>query len=244
MPRVGRKTDELRPVEFRRGYTKRAPGSVLVEMGQTRVLCTASLDRQIPAWLEGKGQGWLTAEYSMLPGSTLPRKARDKGKPDGRAVEIQRLIGRSLRAVVNLKAFEGRTLWVDCDVLDADGGTRTASITGAYVAAVDAVRNSDLASLAEKIFTDSVAAISVGVIEGEARLDLDYREDVVADVDMNLVMTGSGRFIELQGTAEHATFDQGQLLQMVDLGRSAVRALTAMQREILGTSWPVSPVGD
>lgn len=244
MPREQRRIDELRPVEIHRGYTKRAPGSVLVEMGQTRVLCTASVEKQVPAWLEGRGQGWLTAEYSMLPGSTLPRKAREKGRPDGRAVEIQRLIGRSLRAVIDLKAFDGRTIWVDCDVLDADGGTRTASITGAFVAAVDAVRNSDLALLAGRIFTDSVAAISVGIVEGESRLDLDYREDVVAEVDMNLVMTGAGRFIELQGTGEHATFDQGQLLTMLELGRTAIRELTTKQREILGPDWPISAAGD
>lgn len=240
MPREGRANDEHRTVAVHRSFTRQAPGSVLIEMGATRVLCTASVDAQVPAWLVGKGQGWLTAEYSMLPGSTSPRKPRDKGKPDGRGVEIQRLIGRSLRAVINLKAFEGRSIWIDCDVLDADGGTRTAAITGAFVAAVDAVRNSDLAALAGKIFTDSVAAVSVGIIDGEARLDLDYREDVVAEVDMNLVMTGGGRFIEVQGTGERGTFDAAQLSRMIELGSAGIGSLTGIQKRVLGEAWPLA----
>lgn len=211
----------------------------MIEVGETRVLCTASVDSQPPAWLQGKGHGWLTAEYSMLPGSTSPRKPREKGKPDGRGVEIQRLIGRSLRAVVDLSAFEGRSIWIDCDVLDADGGTRTASITGGFVAAVDAVRGSDLAPLAGRIFRDSVAAASVGVVGGELRLDLEYSEDAAAEVDFNLVMTGSGRFVEVQGTGERATFDGDQLARMTALGAAGVRSMTRFQREALGDDWPV-----
>lgn len=211
-------------------------------MGGTRVLCTASVDAKVPDWLAGKEQGWLTAEYSMLPGSTSPRKSRDRGKTDGRSVEIQRLIGRSLRAVVDLKPFAGRSLWIDCDVLDADGGTRTASITGAYVALVDAVAQSDLASRAREIFRDSVAAVSVGIVAGEPRIDLDYSEDSTAEVDMNLVMTGRGDFIEVQGTAEQAPFSPEQLAAMIDLGRVGVRHLTACQREVLGEAWPLDLV--
>jgi ribonuclease PH len=180
----------------------------------------------------------------MLPGSTSPRKPREKGKPDGRGVEIQRLIGRSLRAVVDLSAFEGRSIWIDCDVLDADGGTRTASITGGFVAAVDAVRGSDLAPLAGRIFRDSVAAVSVGVVEGEVRLDLEYSEDVAAEVDMNVVMTGGGRFVEVQGTGERATFDGEQLARMTALGGAGVRSLTRIQREALGDDWPFAAASD
>lgn len=228
-----------RPVQITRGFTRNAPGSVLIEMGRTRVLCTASLDNKVPDWLMGKGKGWLTAEYSMLPGSTSPRKARDKGKPDGRSVEIQRLIGRSLRAVVNLKPLDGWSVWVDCDVLDADGGTRTASITGAFVALADAIAHSDLAARAGEIFSDSVAAISVGIVKGETLLDLDYSEDSTAEVDMNLVMTGSGRFIEVQGTAEQAPFSADQLQQMIGAGHRGITSLTNHQRESLGESWPL-----
>lgn len=228
-----------RPVQITRGFTRNAPGSVLIEMGRTRVLCTASLDNKVPDWLMGKGKGWLTAEYSMLPGSTSPRKSRDKGKPDGRSVEIQRLIGRSLRAVVNLRPLDGWSVWVDCDVLDADGGTRTASITGAFVALADAIAHSDLAPRAGEIFSDSVAAISVGIVKGETLLDLDYSEDSTAEVDMNLVMTGSGRFIEVQGTAEQAPFSADQLQQMIGAGHRGITSLTSHQRESLGESWPL-----
>lgn len=234
----GRQVDQHRPVQITRGFTRHAPGSVLIEMGGTRVLCTASLDSKVPDWLVGKGKGWLTAEYSMLPGSTSPRKAREKGKPDGRSVEIQRLIGRSLRAVVNLKPLDGWSVWVDCDVLDADGGTRTASITGAFVALADAVAHSELAPRSSEIFSDSVAAISVGVVQGSL-LDLDYREDSTAEVDMNLVMTGSGRFIEVQGTAEQVPFSAEQLQQMITSGHRGIASLTQIQRSVLGDSWPL-----
>jgi ribonuclease PH len=213
-------------------------------MGGTRVLCTASIDTKIPDWLVGKGQGWLTAEYNMLPGSTSPRKARDKGKTDGRSVEIQRLIGRSLRAVVDLKQLDGRALWIDCDVLDADGGTRTASITGAYVAAIDAVSQSDLAPKAPLVFTDSVAAVSVGIIAGQPRLDLDYREDVDADVDMNVVMTGSGKFIEVQGTAEHAPFSPAQLHSLLELATAGIASLTQLQFRSIPDRWPLAIAGN
>src|ERR1700722_1573434 len=194
----GRQPDELRPLAFRRRYTRQAPGSVLVRMGRTVVLCTCSVEAVVPPFLAGAGKGWLTAEYGMLPGSTHTRKPRDKaGKVDGRSVEIQRLIGRSLRAVVNLDKLGERTLWIDCDVLEADGGTRTASITGAFVAAVDPVNSikSLLTVPVTDVLTDSVAAVSVGLVEGEERLDLEYVEDRDADVDMNLVMTGSGKII-------------------------------------------------
>ena len=238
MRHEGRQAGQHRPVQITRGFTHHAPGSVLIEMGGTRVLCTASLDNKVPDWLVGKGKGWLTAEYSMLPGSTSPRKPRDKGKTDGRSVEIQRLIGRSLRAVVNLKPLDGWSVWVDCDVLDADGGTRTASITGAFIALADAVAHSDLAPRATEIFSDSVAAISVGIVKGETLLDLDYSEDSTAEVDMNLVMTGSGRFIEVQGTAEQAPFSADQLQQMLSAGHRGITSLTSLQRAALGESWP------
>src|SRR5438445_8097166 len=192
----GRRADQLRPLSFRKRYTRHAPGSVLVRMGETSVLCTCSLDLMVPPFLVGTGKGWLTAEYGMLPGSTSPRKARDRaGKTDGRSVEIQRLIGRSLRAVVNLEKLGERTLSIDCDVLEADGGTRTASINGAYVALLDALTafKKEIGPPAN-IVTGSVAAISVGLCDGEEWLDLNYEEDKDAAVDLNLVMTGDGRF--------------------------------------------------
>lgn len=234
----GRPAEGHRPFQLHRGFTHHAPGSVLVEMGGTRVLCTASVETKVPDWLVGKGKGWLTAEYSMLPGSTSPRKSREKGKPDGRSVEIQRLIGRSLRGVVDLVPLDGCSVWVDCDVLDADGGTRTASITGAYVALVDAVQNSELAPLAGRIFRDCVAAISVGIVDGQVVVDLDQQEDQRAEVDMNLVMTGRGGFIEVQGTAEQSPFSGAQLDQMLGLGRAGIESLIRGQKDALGTSWP------
>jgi ribonuclease PH len=234
----GRIPDQHRPVRLTRGFTLQAPGSVLVEMGRTRVLCTASIDNKVPDWLVGKPQGWLTAEYSMLPGSTSPRKPREKSKPDGRSVEIQRLIGRSLRSIINLAPMAGRSLWVDCDVIDADGGTRTASITGAFVAVVDAIAKSDLAPLARQILRDSVAAISVGIVKGEVCLDLHYEEDSRADVDLNLVMTGSGRFVEVQGTAESEPFTPSQLEQMIASATAGIQSLTKIQKEALGDLWP------
>jgi ribonuclease PH len=231
----GRRPDELRPLAFTRRFTMQAPGSVLVTMGRTMVLCTCCVEETVPPFLVGTGKGWLSAEYGMLPGSTSGRKARDKGgKVDGRSVEIQRLIGRSLRAVVNLERLGERTLWVDCDVLEADGGTRTASINGAYVAVVDALHflAPRIGSVAG-IVTDSVAAISVGVVGGVELLDLEYVEDRDADVDLNLVMTGSGQFIEVQGSGEEATFDRGQLDRLLTLGHKGIDAITAEQRKAL-----------
>jgi ribonuclease PH len=210
-------------------------------MGRTTVLCTCCIEPKVPDFLVGRGKGWLTAEYSMLPGSTATRKARDKGgKVDGRSVEIQRLIGRSLRAVVNLDKLGERTLWIDCDVLEADGGTRTASINGAFVAAVDALNaiKKELPSPVDAILTDGVAAISVGIVEGEARLDLEYVEDRDADVDMNLVMTGSGKFIEVQGSGEEATFTRAQLDRLIDLGEIGIKAIASEQKKCLGSGWP------
>lgn len=236
----GRKADEIRPPKIKRRYTRAAPGSVLYQVGNTVVLCTASIDEQVPPWMAGRGRGWMTAEYNMLPGSTSPRKRRDReGKVDGRTTEIQRLIGRSLRAVADLDALGERSLMVDCDVLEADGGTRTASITGALIAVVDA-----LASLRDKldpqrpVLTDSVAAISVGICGGRALLDLDYSEDVDAEVDMNVVMTGSGRFVEIQGTGEEATFSEKELNSLVKLARTGITELTAVQQHALGRQWP------
>jgi ribonuclease PH len=232
----GRQPDDLRPLKITRGYTRHAAGSVLVEAGRTVVLCTASVENKVPDWMAGKGRGWFTAEYGMLPGSTSPRKRRDVAKVDGRTSEIQRLIGRSLRAIADLDKMGERTIAVDCDVLDADGGTRTASITGAMIALVDALH-----SLADKplaALRDSVAAVSVGLVDGRPMLDLDYSEDVEAEVDMNVVMTGSGRFVEIQGTGEEATFSDDELTALVRLARSGTQRLTALQREAMGDRWP------
>jgi ribonuclease PH len=260
-----RKPDELRPLSFRRRYTGQAPGSVLVRMGRTTVLCTCCVEPAVPPFLKGTGKGWLTAEYGMLPGSTNTRKARDwGGKVDGRSVEIQRLIGRSLRAVVNLEALGERTLWIDCDVLEADGGTRTASINGAYVALLDALAATRKAERAaprrvrtppegagpavppfpplpplSALVRGSVAAVSVGLLDGRALLDLDYSEDKDADVDLNLVMTGAGEFIEVQAGGEEATFSQAQLGELLELGKRGVEAITRQQRTALGTNWPL-----
>jgi ribonuclease PH len=236
-----RRPNELRPLKFKRKYTRNAPGSVLVSMGNTVVLCTCCVEAKVPDFLAGKGKGWLTAEYGMLPGSTGSRKARDKaGKVDGRSVEIQRLIGRSLRAVVDLSQLGERTLWIDCDVIDADGGTRTASITGAFVAVVDALTSikKDLPNGVGGVLTDSVAAVSVGVIDGENRLDLEYVEDRDAEVDFNVVMTGRGQFIEVQGTGEEATFTRPQLDGLVDLAAGGIKAITQAQKAALGKAWP------
>jgi ribonuclease PH len=209
-------------------------------MGRTTILCTCSVDLAVPAFLVGSGKGWLTAEYSMLPGSTSPRKPRDRsGKIDGRSVEIQRLIGRSLRAVIDLDKLGERTLYIDCDVLEADGGTRTASINGSFVALIDALLMKPPAAALASLIRDSVAAVSVGLVGEEALLDLDYSEDKDADVDMNLVMTGSGRFIEVQGTGEESTFTAGQLDQLLKLGKLGIDLITARQRESLGSNWPL-----
>src|SRR5262245_52852455 len=245
----GRQGDQLRPLTFRRGFTSQAAGSVLVGMGRTTVLCTCSVEETVPPFLVGTGKGWLSAEYAMLPGSTATRKPRDRaGKVDGRSVEIQRLIGRSLRAVVNLDRLGERTLWLDCDVLEADGGTRTASINGAFVALIDALHAlrqrpprakpglpppAPLPAGGE-IVRDSVAAVSVGLCEGEVRLDLCYVEDRDADVDLNLVMTGGGELIEVQAGGEEATFSRSQLEAMLAVGAKGVADVTRAQREALG----------
>jgi ribonuclease PH len=236
-----RASDELRSMTFKRRYTKNAPGSVLVSMGQTIVLCTCCVDKSVPPFLVGTGKGWLSAEYGMLPGSTHTRKARDKaGKVDGRSVEIQRLIGRSLRAVVDLDKLGERTLWLDCDVLQADGGTRTASINGAFVALVDALRwlGDGLTVPIATILKDSVAAISVGLLDDVELLDLEYVEDKDAEVDFNLVMTGGGEFIEVQGSGEEATFTRAQLDRLLKLGKHGVDSITALQKKALGKDWP------
>jgi ribonuclease PH len=236
-----RKPDELRPLRFKRRYTRQAPGSVLVRMGRTTVLCTCCVEPSVPPFLEGKGKGWMSAEYGMLPGSTNTRKARDKaGKVDGRSVEIQRLIGRSLRAIINLDKLGERTLWIDCDVLEADGGTRTASINGAFVAVIDALHSlKDKIPPIKDIVKDSVAAISVGLLDDVELLDLEYVEDRDAEVDLNLVMTGAGQFIEVQGTGEEATFSRSQLDRLLKLGKVGIDRITAEQKKALGPAWPL-----
>jgi ribonuclease PH len=232
----GRAADQLRPLTIERGTIRTAAGSALVRSGNTTVLCTASVDLSVPPWMAGKGRGWVTAEYGMLPGSTSPRKRRDVGKVDGRTTEIQRLIGRSLRAVADLDALGERSIYVDCDVLEADGGTRTASITGALVALVDALAT--LGDLARYPLRDSVAATSVGVVNGRPVLDLDYHEDVDAEVDMNVVMTGAGRFVEVQGTGEEATFSEDDLAAMLSLARGGLAQIRDIQHSALGERWP------
>ena len=228
-----RRPDELRSLTFVPGFIRNAPGSVLVCMGATTVLCTCCVENSVPDFLVGRNKGWLTAEYGMLPGSTHTRKPRDKaGKVDGRSVEIQRLIGRSLRAIVNLDKLGERTLWLDCDVLEADGGTRTAAINGAYVALMLALRKQNLPI--ESIVSESVAAISVGIIDGEERLDLEYVEDRDADVDANIVATGSGRLIEVQGSGEEATFTREQLDRLLNLAQAGIAQITRKQQEVIG----------
>jgi ribonuclease PH len=236
----GRQPSQLRQLSFQRRYTGSAPGSVLVRMGRTTVLCTCSVELAVPPFLVGTGKGWLTAEYNMLPGSTSPRKARDRGgKIDGRSVEIQRLIGRSLRAVTDLTRLGERTLWIDCDVVEADGGTRTASINGAYVALVDALlANRAAIGPPAGVMRDSVAAVSVGLLDSAELLDLDYVEDKDADVDLNLVMTGAGAIIEVQAGGEEATFRRDQLDRLLELGRQGIDAITRAQRDALGAEWP------
>lgn len=234
----GRKKDDLRKITIKRKYTRTSPGSVLIAAGGTRVLCTASVEENVPPWMAGKGKGWVTAEYSMLPGSTSPRKRRDRGgKIDGRTTEIQRLIGRSLRAVVDLEALGERMITLDCDVIEADGGTRTASITGAFIALVDALRTV-CGRKTPLPLSDSVAAVSVGMVERRAVLDLDYEEDFAAAVDMNVVMTGGGRFIEVQGTGEEATFSEKELADLLRSAKSGIKRLTGLQKKSLGASWP------
>ena len=239
MRKDGRRTDELRPIRITRNFQEFAEGSCLIELGQTRVLCAASFEEKVPPFLRGSGRGWVTAEYSMLPRATSTRTSREvqKGRPSGRTQEIQRLIGRSLRAVTQLGNFGEATITVDCDVLLADGGTRTASITGAYVALHDAFRKMRDAGRIEAIpLVEEVAAVSVGIVDGTPVLDLPYEEDSTASVDFNVVMTGGGRFVEVQGTAEGEPFDREQLDGLLELASGGIRSLVAAQREALTAS--------
>jgi ribonuclease PH len=233
----GRAVDALRTIRITRDYTKHAEGSVLIECGDTKVICTASIEEKVPGFLKGKGQGWMTAEYGMLPRSTHSRMDREaaKGKQSGRTQEIQRLIGRSLRAAFDLEAFGERTLQLDCDVIQADGGTRTASITGAMVAAYDAFAKLKARGAIETIpVKHFVAAISVGVFKGVPVLDLDYVEDSDCDTDMNVIMTDNGAFVEVQGTAEGAAFDRAAMNRLLDLAEGGIRDLVKLQKQALG----------
>jgi ribonuclease PH len=234
----GRKAKQLRPLSITPSYIKTADGSVLIEMGDTKVICTAKLEERVPPFLRNSGKGWITAEYGMLPGSSQVRIGREsaRGKIGGRTHEIQRLIGRSLRAIADLKSLGERTIWIDCDVIQADGGTRTASITGAYVALVEAMRR----WLSRGIINvdpirDSVAAVSIGIVDGKILLDLAYDEDSRADVDMNFVMTGSGKFIEVQGTAESAPFTKKQMERMTEVAQQGIRELVKAQQKIIAS---------
>lgn len=242
----GRQPDQLRPIEFVRDYTNAPAGSVLVSFGETRVLCTASIDEDVPRWMRGRGKGWVTAEYSMLPGASPERISREaaKGKQSGRTQEIQRLIGRSLRSVCDMTALGERQVVVDCDVLQADGGTRTASICGGFVALHDALtRVVQAGSIAAHPLTDRCGAISVGIVDGTPVLDLPYVEDSRAEVDMNVVMTGSGRFVEVQGTAEGAAFSRSELDELLALAEAGIADITARQGELLATPPPPRPIG-
>jgi ribonuclease PH len=232
----GRGAESLRPVRITRNYMKHAEGSVLIEMGDTKVICSASVEERVPNFLRNTGKGWITAEYSMLPRSTHTRTSRDSltGRGSGRAFEIQRLIGRSLRSVADLRGFGERTIWIDCDVIQADGGTRTASITGAYVALVDAFRKMVEDGLIEKSpIKGSVAAISVGKVDGKPLLDMNYEEDSRAEVDMNVVMTGDGRFVEIQGTAEENVFTKREMDELTSIAQKGIKALTKAQKRVL-----------
>ena len=232
----GRGFKTLRPVKITRNYLKHAEGSVLIQVGDTKVICSASVEERVPPFLRNTGKGWVTAEYSMLPRSTHTRTSRDSltGRGNGRAFEIQRLIGRSLRSVTDLNGFGERTIWIDCDVIQADGGTRTASITGAYVALVDAFRKMVKNGMIEEVpLKDSVAAISVGKVDGEVLLDLDYEEDSKAEVDMNVVMTGGGRFAEIQGTAEGDAFTKKEMDRLMKIAQSGIKILTRIQKKSL-----------
>ena len=238
MSRVdGRSPQQLRPVEMTLGFMPNAEGSCLVSMGDTKVICTATLETNVPRWMQGRGVGWVTAEYSMLPRSTNERVPREvnKGRPSGRTQEIQRLIGRSLRAVTDMKLLGERTVWIDCDVLQADGGTRTASITGAFVALAQAFAAlEDAGDLKQSPLIDSVSAISVGIVDGTPCLDLNYAEDSTAQVDMNVVMTGAGRIVEVQGTAEQGAFERSELDQLLDLATAGIAELSGHQEQALG----------
>jgi ribonuclease PH len=232
----GRGPEALRPVKIVRHFIKHAEGSVLIEWGDTRVICTASVEEKVPPFLRNTGKGWVTAEYSMLPRSTHTRTSRDTGRGNGRTFEIQRLIGRSLRAVIDLSGFGERTIWVDCDVIQADGGTRTASITGAYIAVTDAFRKLMQDGVIGQLpFRDSVAAISVGKVDGKIVLDLNYSEDSTAQVDMNVVMTGSGNFVEVQGTGEEAVFTKEEMDEMLKKARKGIGELTRIQQRSLAS---------
>src|SRR5262249_31201989 len=235
MPRRdGRQPDQLRPVSITRSYLRHPEGSVLVEFGDTKVICTASVEDKVPPFLKGKGQGWVTAEYGMLPRSTDTRTSRERGGPSGRSQEIQRLVGRSLRAVVEMPKMGERTIWVDCDVIQADGGTRTAAITGSLVAVADALgKVAKPGVLAVPLLRDCVAAISVGIVGGQPLLDLNYAEDSTAEVDMNVVMTGAGAFVEVQGTAEQTPFGKERLDEMLALATSGIGQLIGLQRRAL-----------
>lgn len=234
----GRKAKQLRPVSITPGYINTADGSALIEVGNTKVICTVKMEERAPQFLRNSGKGWITSEYGMLPGSSQVRIGREstRGRIGGRTHEIQRLIGRSLRAIADLKTFGERTIWVDCDVIQADGGTRTASITGAYVALVQAVRRwLDKGIISADPIRDSVAAVSIGIVEGRIFLDLAYDEDSRADVDMNFVMTGSGKFIEVQGTAESAPFTRKQMERMTEIAQQGIRELLKAQQKIIAS---------
>ena len=231
----GRSPGDIRPVTLERGFVRTSPGSVLYRAGATTILVTAHLADKVPPFLEGKGTGWLTAEYAMLPGSTPTRKSRG---PDGRATEIQRLIGRSLRAIIDMKALGPWTIHIDADVVEADGGTRTAAITAAFVAVADAIRVRMGADRVPAILKDSIAAISAGIVKGQPVVDLDYMEDSKADVDMNVVRLGGGGLVEVQGTGEGGTFTRGQLQELLDLAEAGIDQLTALQRQVLAGDWP------
>jgi ribonuclease PH len=233
MPRVdGRVQDQLRPVVVTRDYLIHPEGSVLVEFGATKVICTASVEDRVPPFLKGQGLGWVTAEYAMLPRSTTTRTSRDNRGPSGRSQEIQRLVGRALRVVIDRSKLGERTVWVDCDVIQADGGTRTAAITGSFVAVADALGRMPGVEPSAAI-RDFVAAVSVGVVEGQAVLDLNYAEDAAAEVDMNVVMTGAGEFVEVQGTAERLTFSHARLNELLELAGRGIRRLVTLQRRAL-----------
>ena len=235
----GRAADDLRDVAIVTGFVKTANGSALIEAGGTRVICTASVDEAVPRWMAGQGKGWVTAEYGMLPASTGDRKRRDvsKGRPDGRTVEIQRLIGRSLRGVIDFKGLGERTVWVDCDVLEADGGTRCAAITGGYVALELALRRLVSEGKLDKVpLSQSVAAVSCGVVGGRALLDLDYSEDSTAEVDANVVMTGDGGLVEVQATAERTPLSRASLDELLALAASGIERLRAAQQEAVGAA--------
>ncbi len=237
----GRRPGALRPVRITRNYLKHAEGSVLIEMGDTKVICSASVEERVPPFLRNTGKGWVTAEYSMLPRSTHTRSSRESstGRASGRTFEIQRLIGRSLRSVVDLTGFGEKSIWIDCDVIQADGGTRTASITGAYVALVDAFAKMERDGMIEKMpIKDSVAAVSMGKVGGEILLDLNYEEDSRAEVDMNVVMTGRGGFVEIQGTAEGAVFSKEEMDELIGVAQKGIRELTKIQKKVLSLPFP------